>query len=321
MASFPPVKPGCCNFVTNGAPVRQPGGAPINGRIRVRGGSLEGMVRLDGGPFWMGSDAPDTFNADGEGPVRRVTLTAFHIAIHAVTNARFARFCREAGYKTDAERIGWSFVFQGSLKPGVDGEPLPRTPWWRAVKRASWRHPAGPGSSLDGIDNFPAVHVSWNDAVAYCGWAGVRLPTEAEWEYAARGGLDRKIYPWGDELLPGGQHRCNIFQGDFPTLDLAEDGFAGLAPVDAFPPNGFGLNNMTGNAWEWCSDFFHPSWDRANPAPVDPVGPPHGEARVMKGGSFLCHDSYCNRYRNSARTANTPDSSAANLSFRVVRDL
>jgi formylglycine-generating enzyme required for sulfatase activity len=163
------------------------------------------------------------------------------------------------------------------------------------------------------------VHVSWNDARAYCAWAGLCLPTEAQWEYAARGGLEQKLYPWGDKLRPNGEHRCNIWQGEFPMLDTAEDGYGGTCPVDAFPPNGFGLYSITGNAWEWCADWFdatfHRDADRTNPQ-----GPPQGTSRVMKGGSFLCHKSYCNRYRVGARSSNTPDSSSSNTGFRGVKN-
>ena len=163
----------------------------------------------------------------------------------------------------------------------------------------------------------PVVHVSWNDACAYAAWAGKALPTEAQWEYAARGGLQQKLYPWGDVLVPEGTHMCNIWQGDFPEHDLAQDGYAGTCPVDAFPGNGYGLFSMTGNVWEWCCDWF-----TASPAlygTEDPSGPAHGDSKLMKGGSFLCHESYCNRYRVAARTANTPDSSASNIGFRCVR--
>jgi formylglycine-generating enzyme required for sulfatase activity len=163
------------------------------------------------------------------------------------------------------------------------------------------------------------VHVSWNDASAYADWAGKRLPTEAEWEYAARGGLEQKLYPWGDDLTPAGRHLCNIWQGEFPTHDTAEDGYAGTCPVDAFPPNGFELYSVAGNVWEWCLDWFSPDFHRIATR-VNPVGPPSGTAKVMKGGSYLCHASYCNRYRVAARTSNTPDSSTTNTGFRCVRD-
>lgn len=163
--------------------------------------------------------------------------------------------------------------------------------------------------------NHPVVHVSWNDASAYAAWASKSLPSEAQWEYAARGGLEQKLYPWGDELVPGGTHRCNIWQGTFPQKDTAEDGYAGTCAVDSFPPNGYGLHSVTGNVWEWCSDWFQTQF--SSPA-HDPLGPSHGQAKVMKGGSFLCHASYCNRYRVAARTSNTPDSSA-NIGFRCVK--
>ncbi len=163
------------------------------------------------------------------------------------------------------------------------------------------------------------MHVSWNDAAAYCAWAGLRLPTEAEWEYAARGGLEQKRLPWGDELTPGGVWRSNIWQGTFPSLNTAEDGYVGTAPVDAFPPNGHGLHNISGNVWEWCADWFHTTFHRHGPTD-DPTGPPAGEAKVIRGGSYLCHDSYCNRYRVAARSSNTPDSSTGNMGFRCARD-
>ena len=191
--------------------------------------------------------------------------------------------------------------------------------WWRQVYGANWRHPAGPQSDVNGLTDHPVVHVSWNDAMAYCDWAGVRLPTEAEWEFAARGGLVQKRYVWGDEFAPDGAAMCNIFEGSFPVENTAEDGYVGTAPVASFPANGYGLHNMAGNVWEWCNDWFHTNYHETGPT-SDPMGPDAGEAKVMRGGSYLCHDSYCNRYRVAARSSNTVDSSTGNLGFRVAAD-
>jgi formylglycine-generating enzyme required for sulfatase activity len=273
-----------------------------------------------GGTFRMGTN--DTgFVEDGEGPVRPVTLSSFAIACHAVSNLQFGDFVRATGYTTEAERYGWSFVFDGLLSDEARRASSNRareTPWWVAVPHAYWAQPEGPSSSiLDRLDH-PVVHVSWNDAQAYCAWSGTRLPTEAEWEMAARGGLDQAAYPWGDELQPGGEPRCNIWQGHFPDRNSMDDGYLGTAPVHAFAPNGYGLHNVAGNVWEWCADFFSPSYHRLTAA-RDPLNREPAPNRSMRGGSFLCHDSYCNRYRVAARSSNTPDSSSSNVGFRVVR--
>lgn len=278
------------------------------------------MIRLPGGTFLMGTDDRVGFPSDGEGPVREVTLRPFRIDPVAVSNERFAAFVTATDYRTVAEREGWSFVFAGLLPddfPPTRG--VARAPWWRQVFDANWRHPEGPHSSIEDRPNHPVIHVTWDDAMAYCAWAGSRLPTEAEWEYAARGGLVQKRYPWGDDLTPGGEHRCNIWQGTFPSHNSRADGYLGTAPVDAYSPNGFGLYNIAGNVWEWCADWFSTTFHRAGPR-TDPAGPRFGQARVMRGGSYLCHASYCNRYRVAARSANTPDSSTGNLGFRCARD-
>lgn len=286
------------------------------------GTSNAAMTPLPGGTFRMGTDYAGAFDADGEGPVRTIALSPFAIDTYPVTNRDFHAFTDATDYQTEAETYGWSFCFWMQLPPKRLDELVEDTvaaaPWWCKVPGASWRSPEGPGSSVAGRDDYPVVHVTWNDATAYAAWAGKNLPTEAQWEYAARGGLEQKLYPWGDELTPNGRHLCNIWQGRFPQQDTAEDGFAGPCPVDAFPPNGYGLYSITGNMWEWCSDWFGIKFEAVT-TPHDPAGPHTGETRVMKGGSFLCHASYCNRYRVAARTSNTPDSSASNIGFRCVR--
>jgi formylglycine-generating enzyme required for sulfatase activity len=282
------------------------------------------MIKLDGGRFLMGTDTTEGFPADGEGPVREVTLDSFHLDIAPVTNEQFAEFVRKTSYKTESERFGWSFVFHKHIAPqnlpDLAENRVRGVNWWCKVNGTDWEHPEGPDSAINTRPRHPVVHVSWTDALAYCEWAGKRLPTEAEWEYAARGGLEQKSYPWGDELTPGGQHLCNIWQGEFPDHDTADDGYSAPAPVDAFPPNLYGFQTITGNAWEWCSDWFHPSY-HVTTTRKNPVGPPEGSHKVMKGGSYLCHASYCNRYRVAARTSNTPDSATTNIGFRCARDL
>ena len=282
---------------------------------------LGGLIELPGGAFKMGNQE-DAYPADGEGPVREVTLSGFAISATAVTNAEFAEFVGVTGHQTTAEVEGWSFVFAGLLP---DDFPPTRgvlgAEWWRQVEGADWRHPEGPDSRLtaDGDRwHHPVVHVSWFDAVGFAAWADGRLPTEAQWEYAARGGLDQKRLPWGDETTPNGRHQCNIFTGTFPVEDTAEDGWAGTCPVDEYEPNGYGLYNCSGNVWEWCADWFtahHSDEDSL----LDPSGPPMGLDRVAKGGSYLCHDSYCHRYRVGARLGLLPDSTLGHHGFRLAR--
>ena len=292
-------------------------------RYITRTGSTQDMIRLDGGRFLMGTDK-EGFPADGEGPVRKVVLDPFWIDRYPVTNNQFAEFARATGYRTEAEAFGWSFVFQGHIASEdyqrLVEDTVAGAEWWCKVRHADWKHPEGPDSNISGRPHHPVVHVSWNDATAFADWAGKRLPTEAEWEYAARGGLEQKLFPWGDELTPGGGHLCNIWQGEFPVHDTAEDGFAAPAAVDAFPPNAYGLYTITGNAWEWCADWFHPTFHR-NSSKLNPTGPHTGASKVIRGGSYLCHASYCNRYRVAARTSNTIDSATTNMSFRCVRDV
>jgi formylglycine-generating enzyme required for sulfatase activity len=289
-------------------------------RRRAARGPMDGLVKLEGGRFLMGCESSLALPGDGEGPVREVSVSPFAISPHAVTNRELREFVRDTEYKTEAQRFGWSYVFH-SLAPQRDRwRTASEAPWWVGVEGARWDRPEGRKSSIGARLDHPVVHVSWADAAAYCEWAGYRLPTEAEWEFAARGGLEQKSYPWGDDLTPDGRHMCNIWQGVFPESDLGEDGFVGTAPVSTFPPNAYGLHNMVGNTWEWCEDWFDPLWHR-DASPVDPVGPPSGTHRVMKGGSHLCHASYCRRYRCAARTGTVPDSSTGHIGFRVVRDL
>jgi len=283
--------------------------------------SDSGMVALPGGRFKMGTDYEFGFPADGEGPVRSVVLSPFSIDITPVTNREFEQFVRETGYVTDAERFNWSFVFWSLIEEEefsrVVADTAAAAPWWCKVYGASWRSPEGPGTSVHNREDHPVVHVSHHDAEAYAVWAGKQLPTEAEWEYAARGGLEQNLFPWGDDLEPNGEHRCNVWQGEFPRSDSAADGYSGTCPVRAFPPNDYGLYSVVGNVWEWTQDWFgtsHPKHET-----TDPKGPRHGDDKVVKGGSFLCHASYCNRYRIAARTNNTPDSSTSNIGFRCVR--
>jgi sulfatase modifying factor 1 len=295
------------------------------------------LIRVDGGEFTMGHDnssvSPSTFYADGEGPARRVRVDGFWLGETEVSNAQWAAFASAAGHVSDSERFGWSFVFERQLTAAANADAtqaVQAAPWWISVNGASWRHPDGPGSDAlaDGRADHPVAHVSWTDAVAFCAWAypDGRLPTEAEWEFAARGGTlagrKRRKFPWGNQLTPDGVHRCNVWQGTFPTTNTADDGHAYASPVFAFgPQNELGFYNMIGNVWEWVDDYWtlkHPKTAKGAPPLDNPrPGPTTGE-RTKKGGSYMCHRSYCHRYRVHARSQNSEDTGTSNLGFRCA---
>jgi formylglycine-generating enzyme len=311
--------------------------------------SPPGMIWIPGGEFTMGTDSelgwPD------ERPAHRVRVDAFWMDETDVTNADFRKFVDATGYVTTAEKPPDADEILRQMPPGTPTPPKEKlvpgslvfTPtngpvdlrdysqWWKWTPGANWRHPEGPGSSIEGRDDHPVVHVSWFDATAYAKWAGKRLPTEAEWEFAARGGLENKPYVWGDEAPTDANVRANIWQGDFPYLNTKADGYERTSPVRAFPPNGYGLYDMSGNVWQWCSDWYQADLYRnraGDRMAINPAGPEksfdprqqYTPLRTQKGGSFLCNDTYCTRYRPSARHGCTPDTGMSHVGFRCVRN-
>jgi formylglycine-generating enzyme required for sulfatase activity len=296
---------------------------------RPSGPAPEGMVWVPGGVFWMGcEDFPDAQ------PIHKVYVDGFWMDKTEVTNSQFAAFVRATGHVTVVERPPdpkrhpdvrpFSLVF---IQPQRQVDPRRENvdQWWHPVAGACWKHPEGPGSDLKGREDHPVVHICYEDAIAYARWAGKRLPTEAEWEFAARGGLDRQPFVWGEEQRPGGKYMCNHWQGDFPHQNTAADGFTGTAPVGSFPANGYGLHDMAGNVWEWCADWYQPKYLASLPA-RNPQGPDSGydpqepgvPKRVQRGGSFLCADNFCMRYLVGARGKGEPESTGNNIGFRCV---
>ena len=278
------------------------------------------LVTLPAGRGLVGTNFP-LLSMDGESPLRQVAIQAFEIDPFAVTNCWFEKFVEATGYKTDAEQYGWSVVFHDHLE-APEGQPrVANAQWWVRVDGACWNRPTGGSSNVDGLEGHPVTHISWNDANAFAQWAGGRLPREAEWEYAARAGQGDVRYPWGDEepedLLE--TYRCNIWQGDFPNTNTAADGYAATAPVDSYAPNPWGLYNMVGNVWEWCSDGFKINSLKRQAKLRNKQALKDGE-KLLKGGSFLCHRSYCTRYRTAARSGVRADSSAAHTGMRIVFD-
>jgi formylglycine-generating enzyme len=266
---------------------------------------------------YVGTDRP-VILADGEGPVRKTVLRAFGIDKFAVTNERFARFIKSTGYVTDAQRFGWSYVFKDFVPVGTPTSQPVGLPWWHRVEGAAWNRPFGPASSTDNLSDHPVVHVSWNDATAFANWAGGRVAKETEWEHAARAGSDAK-FPWGNAEPTDTEIYCNIWQGRFPEMNSVVDGYAGTAPANAFGPNPAGLYNMCGNTWEWCEELFQVrSLSRAAKS-RNKDARTTGE-HVLKGGSYLCHISYCYRYRIAARMGHSSDTSTGHIGFRLAYD-
>jgi sulfatase modifying factor 1 len=270
---------------------------------------------------WAGTDRPE-IPADGEGIVRKARLRQFGIDAHEVSVARFAQFFKETGYITEAETLGWSFVFRGLIEKPQSARVIgdaSGTSWWWGISGANWRFPCGRGET-EALPNHPVTQISWSDAQAFAQWAGGRLPTEIEWEHAARGGLAPRRYPWGDAEPDEKSVHCNIWQGIFPTLNTSVDGYYGTAPVDAFNPNSAGLFNMSGNVWEWTADRYKVHSLRSDAKARNASAAKNNE-RVLKGGSFLCHASYCWRYRIAARSGKSIDSSASHTGMRLAYDI
>ena len=308
--------------------------------------NVEEMVLIPGGTFSMGGDDDQAWR--DEYPKHEVVIDSFWMDVHEVTNSQFAAFVEATDYETTAEKVvDWEEI-KKELPPGTPKPdasqlapaslvfvPTDRpvqlndvSQWWQWKKGANWRQPDGPGSSIVGKENHPVVHVSWFDAVAYCEWAGKRLPTEAEWEYASRGGLKDAVYAWGNKDLHSGKPKANTWEGSFPFRNDKSDGFYFTAPVQSYQANNYGLYDMAGNVWEWCADLYHEDYYKtlANKTTHNPQGPdtsydsnePYALKRVSRGGSFLCHDSYCSGYRNSMRMKSTPDTGSMHTGFRTV---
>ncbi len=281
--------------------------------------SSKSIAWISGGPSHIGTERPE-IKSDGEGPPRKTLLKPFGLSKTVTTFEEFSLFTQDTGYVTDAERLGWSFVFRGLLEAN-GGPQLPDLPWWNAVPDACWSAPLGKGSGWAEMPYHPVVQVSLNDARAYADWVGGRLPTEAEWEHAARGGAQTARYPWGDEEPDDhNANLCNIWQGNFPNTNTCADGHYGTAPAHSFPPNAFDLYHMAGNVWEWCSDAFRiRSLSKA--AKTRNVQARRDREHVLKGGSFLCHASYCWRYRIAARSGRPADNGTSNCGFRIAFDV
>ena len=309
--------------------------------------SLKEMVFISGGTYMMGGDS--LWGRHDEFPHHQVIISSFYMDEHEVTNKQFKEFVKATGYVTTAEKkpdweelksqlppgtpkpsddvlVAASLVFKKTDHPVALNNPAV---WWSWVPGANWRHPEGPESSIDGRDNYPVVHVSWEDANAYAKWSGKRLPTEAEWEYAARGGQSSTIYPWGNELVSKGKPKANTWDGHFPDQNTAKDGFLRAAPVEQYSANGYGLYDMAGNVWEWCSDWYRSDYYASclkNNIVDNPTGPeesydpdePYAQKKVTRGGSFLCNDQYCSGFRVAARMKSTWDTSLSHTGFRCV---
>lgn len=283
---------------------------------------------IPGKTYSMGTLSNNGFYSDKEGPPVQIQLKPFYMSETTVTNGQFLNFVTDTGYVTESEHIGRSYVFrsmlveQGTVESNCCSTSMD---WWVDVEGANWRHPEGPISSIKDRENHPVVHITWNDAQHYATWAGGRLPSEAEWEFSARGGLVEKEYPWGDELTPNAIHQCNIWQGEFPHNNTKEDGYFSTAPVQCFKPNGYGLYQMVGNVWEWCSNpariplkYFNELSDKR----IQQMNRGYQfQEMAMRGGSFLCHHTYCNRYRVAARNGNTANSASSNCGFRYIIDV